>query len=149
MHNIKEVPVTQLEEVVSFVNQHWNEVSRRPQASSIEKELSFWQEILRTQRILVYRGENGDLQALLTFTKMDNDVWVDHFIVEPGLRGQGIGIKMLQMAERLAHAWTAKRIILKGREDQGDFLDYFQRLGYGFHCPIGEKGHITLEKRIN
>ena len=148
MHNIQEVGAGQLEEVLTFVNNNWIELSKRPQAKPEERELSYWKENLRSQRVLIFRRDDGEIQGLLTFSRKGNELWLNHFLVHPSCRGQGIGFKLLQMVERFAQAWEAKRIILEGREDQAEYLPYFERRGYVFHCPVLEKGHITVEKRL-
>lgn len=146
--HIQEVSVAELDDVVQFVNEQWNELSKRPKMRPEEREVAYWKTMQAHERILVYRLEDKTILGLLTLTK-DNDVTrLDHFLVKQEVRRQGIGTKLLKMAERLARIWMTDHMILLGQEEQDFSLPYFQRLGFVLQCPIGQRGHISLEKKI-
>ncbi|WP_206811688.1 GNAT family N-acetyltransferase [Paradesulfitobacterium ferrireducens] len=145
---IQEIPAAKLDEVVEFIRKHWTELSKRPQAKPEELDLASWRERWREKRVLAYRGSDAKIYALLTLDKVEQEIWLDHLFVEEAYRGQGIGIRFLQIVETFAKAWNSKRIILRGREEQANYLPYFERRGYVFHCPMEAKGQITVEKRL-
>ena len=149
MLNIYEVSAGQVGEVVQFFTRYWPEMVKRPLADPQEKELLYWQSLLRNGRIIVYRGTAGELLGLLSLIRDKDDVRLDHFLVDKDWRGQGIGGKLLQLADKMAKIWEAKRLVVHGREDQEIYLPFFYQMGYGFYCPVDQKGHITIEKRIN
>ncbi len=148
MDNIREVSFQNLAEVVDFINLHWNEISKRPSASSEERELSFWEQIHRHNRVLTYLEDNGSIIALLTLTKQDKTTEIGHFYVIPEVRDRGIGAKMLYVAEKFAVNWKSEKVLFKmsGREEVEKFFPYFQRQGYALHCPMNEPDCVTLEK---
>lgn len=149
MEQIQEVKDTQLNEIVNFVNRHWKEIGKRPGAKEDEKELAFWQHFRNTKRILIYRGTAGEIQAILTMEKDESFLRIYHFYVAPEFRRQGIGNRLLHMAERLSSIWNVNSILLKGRKGHEEFLPYFNKLGYSLHCSIEDKNNITLEKKLN
>lgn len=148
MIHIQEVSVSELNDVVQFVHENWNELSKRPKASCEERELAYWKALQGQQRILVYRLEDKTISGLLTLSKEGDVTHLDHFLVKVGMRRQGMGTKMLKIAERMAGIWKTKYIDLLGNEENELVLSYFQRLGFILQCPIQSKQHILIEKKL-
>ena len=150
LNHIYEASFNQLDEVVQVVNQHWEELSGRPMAKLEEKDRSYWEEVHRKGRLILYRADNHELGAFLSLFKVEKKVVIDVFFIVPDYREQGIGLKMLRVAERLAVNWSAEQIswLFYSREDIENQFPVFQHLGYVLHCPMDQKGLVLLEKKL-
>lgn len=150
MKHIFEVAASQLEEVIQIINQYWEEVSERPLAKEEWKEKAYWEEVHRKGRIFLYKEDSGEIAALLSLLKTENQVTIDLFFIVPAFKNQGIGLKMLRFTERITIHWSADHIrwFFHDKEDIEKHFPIFQQLGYVIHCPIKQKGCLLLEKKV-
>lgn len=151
LNHIHEATFKQLDEIVEVVNKNWEEISGRPMAKIEEKNKSYWEEVHRKGRLIIYKDDNDELGAFLSLLKVENNVLIDVFYILPAYRGQEIHLKMLRVAERLAMKWSAEQIswYFYGREDIENQFPIFQHLGYVLHCPMNQKGLVLLEKKLS
>jgi hypothetical protein len=140
----------QLGEVVQMVNRYWDNVCGRPSVKNEIRNRSYWEEVHRTGRIILYKTNHGELNAIMSLIKKDKKVTIDVFLIVPSNQKQEIRLKMLRLAERMAIYWSAEQIswLFYNREDIEIHFPIFQQLGYTLHCPLNQKGYILLEKKL-
>lgn len=150
LEHIYEVKYEQLDELVKVVNQYWDELSERSMAKEEMKTRNYWEKVHRKGRLIIYKADPNKVGAFISLLKEDKNVAIDVFFIDPAYKEQGIGLKMLRIAERISFYWSAEQIscLFSGKEDITKELPIFQQLGYVLHCPIDKKGLILLEKKI-
>lgn len=147
---IYEATYEQLDELVKVVNRYWDELSERQMIKEEMKTRSYWEEVHRKGRLIFYKADNNEIGAFISLLKVDKNVAINVFFIDPVYKEQGIGLKMLRVAERIAVNWSAEQIscLFSGREDIAKELPIFQQLGYVLHCPMDRKGFVLLEKKV-
>lgn len=150
LKHICEVTYAQLDELVKVVNQYWDTFSKRPMIKEEVKNQSYWEEIHRKGRLIVYKADNNEVGAIMALLKVDKNVTIDVFIIAPPYMELGIEPKMLRVAERIAVHWSAEQLswLFSGKEDIEKEFPIFQQLGYVLHCPMNKKGFMLLEKKV-
>lgn len=151
MNHICEASSTQLDEVVEFMRENWQEGSELPITKPEAKERTYWEAVHHDGRIFLYRGEDKAIGGLLALFQKDTMVTIDLLFVKPRFRDQGIEMTMLSFAERVAVKWSGDHInlIFSNKEELEHVLPKFQGLGYSYQCPINQKGKVLLEKKLN
>lgn len=150
MNHICEASSTQLDEVVEFLRENWQDVSELPLVTPEAKERTYWEAVHHDGRIFFYRDEDRVIRALLALSHKEAVVSLDLFFVKSKFRDQGIGMTMLSFAERVAGKWSGEHINLmfSNKEELEHVLPKFQSLGYSCQCPINQKGNVLLVKKL-
>lgn len=150
MEHIYEATFEQLDELVKVVNRYWDELSERSMAKEEMKTRSYWEDVHRKGRLIIYKADTNKVVAFISLLKVDKNVAIDVFFIDPAFKELGIGLKMLRVAERISFNWSAEQIscLFSGKEDIAEELPIFQQLGYVLHCPMDKKGLILLEKKV-
>lgn len=150
LEHIHEATYKQLDELVEVVKRHWDEICERPMAKEEMKTRRYWEEVHRNGRLIVYKTDHNKVGAFISLLRVEKNVAIDVFFIDPALKEQGIELKILRMAERIAVNWSAEQIncLFSGKEEITKKLPIFQLLGYVLHCPMDKKGFVLLEKKF-
>lgn len=150
MKHICEATYAQLDEVVQVIDQYWDVLCERPMIREEIKGRSYWQDVHRKGRLIIYKEDNDVVGGVMTLFKEGKQVKIDVFFIVPPFNDQGIEYKMLRVAERIAVNWSAEQISwsFSGKENIEKEFSVFEQLGYVLHCPMNQKGFVLLEKKV-
>jgi len=84
--------------------------------------------------LLLYRGEDGDIQGMLTlviFTiPTGTRAWIEDVVVDDAARGHGAGLQLVDAALELAHNLGVKTVDLTSRPSREAANRLYQRAGF-------------------
>ena len=105
-------------------------------SSSTPMDIEEIEDLLSQQSIelLLYRGEDGDIQGMLTlviFTiPTGTRAWIEDVVVDDAARGHGAGLQLVNAALELAHNLGAKTVDLTSRPSREAANRLYQRAGF-------------------
>lgn len=89
-------------------------------------------------RLWLVRGENGALLAFASVWELDGFDFLEHFAVQPSLRGAGLGAQVLQQLKARA-AQRERSLILESEPPETQTairrLGFYERMGF-VQCPF-------------
>lgn len=105
-------------------------------SSSTPMDIEEIEDFLSQQSIelLLYRGEDGDIQGMLTlviFTiPTGTRAWIEDVVVDDAARGHGAGLQLVDAALELAHNLGVKTVDLTSRPSREAANRLYQRAGF-------------------
>lgn len=105
-------------------------------SSSTPMDIEEIEDLLSQQSIelLLYRGEDGDIQGMLTlviFTiPTGTRAWIEDVVVDDAARGHGAGLQLVNAALELAHNLGVKTVDLTSRPSREAANRLYQRAGF-------------------
>ncbi|NLW13991.1 MAG: GNAT family N-acetyltransferase [Trueperella sp.] len=105
-------------------------------SSSTPMDIEEIEDLLSQQSIelLLYRGEDGDIQGMLTlviFTiPTGTRAWIEDVVVDDAARGHGAGLQLVDAALELAHNLGVKTVDLTSRPSREAANRLYQRAGF-------------------
>lgn len=100
--------------------------------------------------VQVLDGPDG-IEALLVLIPLPDAMLLDNVAVPPSTQGRGHGRRLMQAAERAAHAHGYKVIRLYTHEKMAANIGLYHRMGYDIAHRTTERGlnRIYMEKRVS
>lgn len=84
--------------------------------------------------LILYRGEDGDIQGMLTLVTFTiptgTRAWIEDVVVDDAARGHGAGLQLVNAALELAHNLGAKTVDLTSRPSREAANRLYQRAGF-------------------
>ena len=93
-------------------------------------------------RIHVLRGENGGIAAFITLWSLGDVAFVEHFAVEPSLRGGGIGSRLLSEIKGLYPGMICLEVELPETDMARRRIGFYERNGFVLnHYPYEQPAY--------
>lgn len=93
---------------------------------------------------------DSDIQGILVLIPQDDAMLLDNIAVAPAAQGQGLGRRLLQIAERRAREAAYRRIRLYTNEAMTENIALYTRCGYAETHRAEERGlrRVYMEKDL-